>query len=695
MKKTNEKIMNKKGVSKKIAFFRSIKFKLISGFMLPIVGIIALGTVSYNMASTQVIDSYVYSAEQTINSIDTYLTLVTDTVQSRYKSYLNNDELKQYYTGIFDSDTFKKENIKKTYQTEMHDNVNGDALIEDIMFLCDKHPSFGTNTISSSVTTPYATFMETGNGQVVASDPYNYHWFGNTNEADSSLGASQDAYSIRLVRKLNNIPALMVIDLDTNTVTDSLDGMDAGDDGYVALVADDGSEIFSTATAPDGKTIFTDKDFYKTAIESDKSSGSLDVVIDGKEYRFIYSKIDGKGLTVCSLISESYLAAKVKNIQTLTIIIVMVAIIVAIAVGIYLAGGFSKTINSIIKSLNKVAEGDFTVQVQTKRKDEFMLITEAVSNTVEHVKDLISNVQDVNNELVQAANQVYNSSTLFVETTENINTSIDEIKSGAYKLDEDSDNCLAQMDKLSEKIKVVTTNTNEIGRIVQTTNQSIVAGISSVESVTESTNSTTRITGEVITAIEELQSKSRSIVDIVNTINEIAEQTTLLSLNASIEAARAGEAGKGFSVVASEISKLADQSLGSAGQIGQIIDEILEKTNQVVDIAKEAFEIVQEQNSSVTGTTEAFEDMKRNINTLLTSLDEITNNVVNIEGARDITLSSVENISAVSAETAACSVSVAETVESQNSAITNLNQAATALTNKSAQLTTLLERFTV
>ena len=251
------------------------------------------------------------------------------------------------------------------------------------------------------------------------------------------------------------------------------------------------------------------------------------------------------------------------------------------------------------------------------------------------------------------------------------------------------------MDKLSEKIETVTANTNEIGRIVETTNESINTGVASVAMVTESTNSTTRITGEVIDAIEELQNKSRSIVDIVNTINEIAEQTTLLSLNASIEAARAGEAGKGFSVVASEISKLADQSLNSAGQIGNIIDEILDKTSNVVEIAKEAFEIVQQQNTSVAGTTEAFDDMKKNINTLLISLKEITHNVTNIEGARDITLDSVESISSVSAETAACSVSVAETVESQNNAIEALNKAATALSDKSAHLTELLQQFTV
>lgn len=688
----------KKKDKKKISFFQSIKVKLISGFILPVVGIIVLGVISYNKASTLVIDSHVNSAEQNVASIQTYLGLVTDTVQSRYKGYLNNDELKQYFSGLYDfmeADVNKKESVKKSYQTEMFDNVNADALIEDIIFLGDGDMSFGTNTISSSYKDPYTSFLQSVNGQTVKTDEYAYHWFGNKSEIDKDLGANGDAYSLRLVRKFYSLKALMIIDVDMDAVTDSLDTLEVGEGGYVALVTADGSEIFSTSSKTDGNPVFTDKDFYKEAIESDELNGSLDVEIDGEKYRFIYSKIDNKGLTVCSLISEDYLLNKVKDIQTITFLIVIVAVIVAIAVGIWLAGGISKTINSIIKGLNKVANGDFTVHISTKRKDEFKLITDALSDTVERVKNLISGVQDVNAELVQSAKNVYNSSTLFMDTTENIKSSVDEIKSGAYRLDDDSDNCLAQMDKLSEKIEIVTANTNEIGRIVDTTNQSIIAGVASVESVTESTNSTTRITGEVIGAIEELQDKSRSIVDIVNAINEIAEQTTLLSLNASIEAARAGEAGKGFSVVASEISKLADQSLTFASQIGAIIDEILEKTNQVVDIAKEAFKIVQEQNESVSGTTEAFEDMKHNINTLLNSLEEITHNVVNIESARALTLESVAHISEVSEKTASCSVSVAETVDSQNSAIRDLNSAAATLSDKSALLTELLQKFTV
>ena len=74
-----------------------------------------------------------------------------------------------------------------------------------------------------------------------------------------------------------------------------------------------------------------------------------------------------------------------------------------------------------------------------------------------------------------------------------------------------------------------------------------------------------------------LQQRVTHINEIVNAIDDIASQTTLLSLNASIEAARAGEAGKGFGVVADEIRKLADQSLKSAEQIHQIIQDVIQQ----------------------------------------------------------------------------------------------------------------------
>lgn len=71
--------------------------------------------------------------------------------------------------------------------------------------------------------------------------------------------------------------------------------------------------------------------------------------------------------------------------------------------------------------------------------------------------------------------------------------------------------------------------------------------------------------------IEESVDKTMAIIQ---SIQQIAAQTNLLSLNASIEAARAGEAGRGFSVVASEVSNLAQSTKDTTANIAGILNEM-------------------------------------------------------------------------------------------------------------------------
>lgn len=87
-------------------------------------------------------------------------------------------------------------------------------------------------------------------------------------------------------------------------------------------------------------------------------------------------------------------------------------------------------------------------------------------------------------------------------------------------------------------------------------------------------------------SVESLADAARRIGDVVALINSIASQTNLLALNATIEAARAGEAGNGFAVVASEVKNLANQTAKATEEISAQVMAIQGATTSSVEAIK-------------------------------------------------------------------------------------------------------------
>lgn len=674
-----------------IPFWRRIRFKLITSFLIPVLFIIILGVVSYQKASTQIIASYETSADQTIDMINQYLTLVFDTVQSNYKSYLNEDSLLQFFKGLMDGDNVKHAFVPKDYRDKFSHAVTTDALVSNIYFLSDTQQSIVTSQAAEEKL--LTAYIQTHQGEMVKNDQYKFYLFGNQCPVDGQLSTDSGKYGARLARYVNNAGAIMIVDIDRNVIDDALSSLDAGQGSIVGFLTCDGGEYLSSLSEEAEGPVFAGKPYVEEAFAGEEGNGFS--YVEDNKYLFLYSRLEGRDALICALVPRETIIGQTVDIQRFSMALVVLASLIAVLLGSMLARQYGGAIYDMIHKLKKISEGDLTVEVKTRRKDEFKLLAEGVTDMATHMKTLVTGLKDVNAELTGAVGGMTAASDSFLTSSRGIQTEISDMKQGIGKMDDESEDCMRQMDALSLRIGQVAENSGQINVLAKGAEQVIETGMDSVVRLKDSTGATITITSNIIDVIGNLEEKSRSIGMIIETINEIAEQTTLLSLNASIEAARAGNAGRGFAVVAMEIKKLADESIQSASQIARIVEEIEKNTKEASTVVRQAEGIVDGQQQAVSLTTDSFDRIGRQVSELLDALGIINESVANMEEDRNATLTAISAISAVSAQTAAGSENVYATAREQLKAVEELDKAAEILEKRAGELSGLLEVFRV
>lgn len=479
-----------------------------------------------------------------------------------------------------------------------------------------------------------------------------------------------------------------------NVVTDMLASLELPEGSIVAFIAPDGREI--TAAGMSEEAVFFQQSFYKDALANEEEYFEKDDVTYNKSnHLFISSKIGTTGAMVAALVPSSKITERADGIKFWSVLIVIAAIIVAGITGVFVATGIGKNIKNIIHILSKAADGDLTVTIQTKRKDEFHILSESINHMIVNVKNLIAKASTVGETVIHSSQNVTQSSEMLLAASEDISKAISEIQQGIIQQANDAEECLHQTDALANQIDLVYENSVAIEKITANTKHVVTDGISEVDQLNDATKASIQKTNETIKNIEELEAESRAITEIIAVINDIAEQTNLLSLNASIEAARAGDAGRGFSVVADEIRKLSVKSVNSASEIEKIINNINKKTHHTVETVKQASEISKTTEVRLMNVVQLFNNINLHVDDLATKMSKIAEGIHDIDQAKNDTLRAIESISAVAEETSAASQEVDATAGQQLDAVTKLNEASKSLSSDANDLKSAIELFKI
>ena len=688
--------------SSKVNLFSTLRFKMFASFLVPVIFIITLGIVSFSKASVGIQSNYEKATVDTINMAGEFLRFGFESVKATAIQYASDEAIGRYFFNI--DDKFAANTNRRKISTSLMAKQVTDEFIENVYLISDDISPITTSSVS--IDANFLTdFRETEIGTYLDKRKNENLWDGEDAFLDEKLGTDSHDYSMRLIRNMINSDAIVIIDTKIDVVEDILADLEFDKSGFLGLVTGDGREIIDYSLkaqdssvdieALKAEKVFFNEPFYQEAMDADENSGSKYVEYKGDTYLFMYSKIGETGATLCALMPKATITSQADAIKNVTFIIVIIACLAAVVIAAWLSTGIDKVIKGIISKLKLAAKGDLTVQFDAKRRDEFRILIDEIQTTFANMKDLILQVKELSSEVSESASNVSTTSELFLRSSEDISSAMNEIEQGINQQARDAEECLVQMDSLSQKIEVVSMNTKEIGQIADSTKMSVQDGTVVSEELNQQTQSTIEITTDIIKDIEKLSEKSSSINKIINVINEIANQTNLLSLNASIEAARAGEHGRGFAVVASEIRTLAEQSKTSVDDIKKIIGSIQEDTATAVETARKAEEVLKLQESAVKNTTVSYANINESVEKLMVSLSSITDNVVNIEEARISTLGAIENISAVLEEIAASSNNINQTAANQVDSVENLNKSALNLNSNSEQLVNEVQKFTV
>ncbi len=583
-------------------------------------------------------------------------------------------------------------------------------IFSSVSSLRDPGNSSESSTIDDTTLHLYDSFCETSLGKQISNDSTQFYYTGVIPALDETLDVETSDYAFRVAHDLTvSSDSILMADISSDYVGNILNGLNLGDNSIVSLISPDGQELSVKTNSMEAaetqeedsvvkltyKKIFGDKKYYKDALKSEEDSGHQNVTYNKKRHLFSYRKIGDTGITLCALVPSSIIQSQTKRLGNITLILVLIFSIISLIVGSLLATSFSKAINRSIRNLNQVAKGDLTIEMHTDRRDEFALLYGNCNDMVKSMRNLILDVNKIFQSLDESVKMVESTSSTFLSTTDDIQTSLHTMEDGIQKQNTSAKECLDLMDNLFAKINNVNDNTKEISEVLDTTSQSLINDLTIIDTLNQATAQTTTITNDIIVQIEQLAAQMKNIGVIVNTINDIAEETNLLSLNASIEAAKAGDSGRGFSVVANEIRKLADQCLDSAAEISRIIHEITSSTENAVSTVKNVETAMEKQVSAVSVTEDSFQNLQQYVENLSLTLNSINESSSSMEQSGFSTLKAVENISSISKDNTTNITDVTKITETQRFTLDDLNNAAEELMQRADNLHKSLDQFKI